>query len=120
MGLLHIWNRNLKKLVKIWLKESMLNKTLQKKWLPEKIVEQKRQLEKESPIEWEKSRKNAKKDQKIVRIMKQQPITLYTCNANHITNKMPTVVHTTHKENLDVIHITEAWLKQKLADGLKR
>ena len=29
-------------------KEPMLNKTLQKKWLPKKTVEQKRQLEKES------------------------------------------------------------------------
>ena len=40
--------------------------------------------------------------------MKQQPITLYTRNADHITNKMPTVAHTTYEDNLDVIHITEA------------
>ena len=108
----------------------MLNKTLQKKWLPEKTVKQKRQMEKESearaknklkqgPVERGKSRKKAKKIINIVRIMEQQPITLYTWNANHITNKIPTVVHTTHKENLDVIHITEAGLKQKLPDIMK-
>ena len=51
--------------------------------------------------------------------MKQQPITLYTCNANHITNKMPTVAHTTYEDNLNVIHITEAGLQQKLPDALK-
>ena len=43
--------------------------------------------------------------------MKQQPTTNNKCNENHIKNKMPTVVHMTHKENLDVIHITEAGFK---------
>ena len=94
----------------------MLNKNLQKKWLPEKTVEQKRQLEKESiaraenklkqnPIEKEKARKKAKRDQKIVRIMKQQPITFYSCSANHITSKMPTLAHATYAHNYDVIHM---------------
>ena len=61
--------------------------------------------------------KDPENGQKIVRMMRQQPITLYTCNANHITNKMPTM--TTCKENLDVIHITEAGLKQKFPDVMK-
>ena len=101
-------------------KEPMLNKTLQKRWQPQKTVEQKRQLEKESemiaknkleqgPAEREKSRKKYKQ---IVRLMKQVPLTFYTCNANHITNKMPTLAHDATKERLDVIHITDAGLKQ--------
>ena len=86
-------------------KEPLLNKNLQKIW--QKTVEQKRQLEKESitraknklkqnPIEKEKARKNAKRDRQIVRLMKQPPVTFYSCNANHITNKMPTLAHATY------------------------
>ena len=52
-----------------------------------------------------------------MRIMKQQPITLYTCNANNVTNRMPTVMQKTCKENLDVFYITEAG--QKLPDVMK-
>ena len=54
-----------------------------------------------------------------MRKMRQIPVTFYTCNANHITNKMPTVAQTTYEDNLNVIHITEAGLQQKLPDALK-
>ena len=104
----------------------MLNKTLQKKWLPEKTVKQNRQLKKESenklkqgPAERERSRKKAKQDQKIVRIKKQQPITSYTCKANHITNKMSSLAHTIYENSYDVIHITESGLQKKLPDIMK-
>ena len=66
---------------------------------------------KQGPVEREKSRKKDEKGPK--RLMKQVPVTFYSCNANHITNKMPTLVHDTLKERLDVIHITEAGLKQQ-------
>ena len=110
-------------------KEPILNKTLQNKWLPQRTVAQKIQLKKESemraknklkegPVERERARKKEKKDQKIVRVMKQVPINFYTCNANHITNKMPTLAHDAMKERLDVIHITEAGLKQQIPAGM--
>ena len=38
---------------------------------------------KQNPIEREKVRKKAKRDQQIVRIMIQQPITCYSCYASH-------------------------------------
>ena len=47
------------------------------------------------------------------------PVTFNSCNANHITNKMPTLVLDTLKERLDVIHITEAGLKQQLLAVIK-
>ena len=104
--------------------ESMLNKTLQKKWQPQKTVAQQLQLEKESEmkakdrlkqgLERERAQKRGKKDQKLVRVMKKVPMTFYTCNANHITNKMATLAHDTMIQRLDVIHITEAGLKQQL------
>ena len=103
-------------------KEPRLNKGLQKKWLPQKTVAHKQQLEKENemkarnrlmegPSERAKARKRDKKDQKIVRVMKKVPMTFYTCNANHITNKMPILAHDAAKHKFDVIHITEAGLK---------
>ena len=90
-------------------KEPMLNKTLQKKWQPQKTVVQERLLEKESemraknnlkqgPVERGKSRKKERKDQKIVRLMKRVPITFYIGNANYITNQMPTLAHNAMKE----------------------
>ena len=66
-----------------------------------------------------KSQKKGKKGPKIVRIMKQQPITFYSCNANHITNKMPTLAHATNALNYDVIHITEAGLQKKQPNIMK-
>ena len=45
-------------------------------------------------------------------------MTFYTCNANHITNKMPTLAHDAMKQKLDVIHITEAGLQQQLPTGM--
>ena len=62
--------------------------------------------------------KKGKKHEKIVRVMKKVPMTFYTCNANHITNKMPTLAHDAMKERLDVMHITEAGLKQQLPTGM--
>ena len=50
--------------------------------------------------------------------MKKVPMTFYTCNANHITNNMTTLAHDTMKHKLDVIHITEAGLKQQLPTGM--
>ena len=46
-------------------------------------------------------------------MMRQVPVTFYSCNANHITNKMPTQAHATYAHNYDVIHITEAGLQKK-------
>ena len=111
-------------------KEPLLNKNLQRKWLPAKTVEQKRQLEKESiaraqnklkqnSIEKERDRKKSKKGPKIVKIMKQQPVTFYSCNGNHITNKMPTLAHATYENNYDIVHITEAGLQKKQPDIMK-
>ena len=47
----------------------------------------------EGPEERAKTRKKERKDQKIVRVVKKVPITFYTCNASHITNKMPILAH---------------------------
>ena len=81
-------------------KEPRLNKGLQKKWLFEKTITHKKENEMktrnrlmEGPSERAKARKRDKKDQKIVRVMKKVPMRFYTCNANHITNKMSILAH---------------------------
>ena len=51
--------------------------------------------------------------------MRRQPVSFYTVNANHVTNKMASVAHTTYINNYDVVHITEAGLGKKLPDTLK-
>ena len=48
--------------------------------------------------------------------MRRQPVSFYTVNANHVTNKM--CVHTAYKNNYDVVHITEAGLGKILPDTL--
>ena len=50
--------------------------------------------------------------------MKKVPITFYTCNANHITNKMPILAHDVAKHKIDVIHITEAGIREKEPTGM--
>ena len=72
----------------------------------------------EGPSERAKARKRDKKDQKIVRVMKKVPMTFYTCNANHITNWMPILAHDVAKHKFDVIHITEAGLKERVPTGM--
>ena len=56
--------------------------------------------------------KKTKRDKKIVRIMKQQLVTFYSCNAIHITNKMQTLAHATYAHNYDVINRTDAGLQK--------
>ena len=51
--------------------------------------------------------------------MRKQPVSFHTVNANHVTNKMASVVHATYKNNYDVVAITEAGLGKKLSDTLK-
>ena len=50
--------------------------------------------------------------------MKTIPITFYTCNTNHITNKMPILAHDMGKHKLDVVHNTEAGLLKKDPTGM--
>ena len=68
-------------------KEPLLNRNLQRKWLPEKTVEQKQQNAKQSITraintlkqdskEGERARKKSKKDQKIVSIMRRKQVPL--------------------------------------------
>ena len=45
-------------------------------------------------------------------------MTFYTCNANHITNKIPILAHDVAKHKFDVIHITEAGLKEQVPTGM--
>ena len=72
----------------------------------------------EGPEERAKTRKKERKDQKIVRVVKKVPITFYTCNASHITNKMPILAHDVGKHKFDVVHITEAGLLKKEPTGM--
>ena len=57
----------------------------------------------EGPLERAKTRKREKRDQKIGRVMKKVIMTFYTCNANHITNKMPILAHDLAKHMFEVI-----------------
>ena len=50
--------------------------------------------------------------------MRRQPVSFYTVKANHITNKISGVEHTTYKNNYVVVHITEAGLGKQLPDTL--
>ena len=72
----------------------------------------------EGPSERAKNRKREKKEQNIVRVKKKVPITFYTCNANHITNKMPILAQNVAKHKFDIIHITEAGLKGQEPTGM--
>ena len=42
-----------------------------------------------------------------------------TVNANHLSNKMTSLQHTTYSRNLDVVHITEAGLGKKIPETMK-
>ena len=91
-------------------KEPRLNKGLKKMKTRNRLME--------GPSERAKARKRDKKDQKIVSVMEKVPMTFYTCNANHITNKMPILAHDVAKHKFDVIHITEAGLKEQVPTGM--
>ena len=53
-----------------------------------------------------------------MRVVKKVPITFYSCNASHITNKMPILAHDVGKHKFDVVHITEAGLLKKDPTGM--
>ena len=53
-----------------------------------------------------------------MRVVKKVPITFYTCNASHITNKMPILAHDLGKHKFDVVHITDAGLLKKEPTGI--
>ena len=76
-------------------KEPWLDTRLTDKWMPEKTVAQKKQLKKErqksdikllgeGPAEREKRRKK-EKDEKVMRVLKDVRVTVYTCNARRLT-----------------------------------
>ena len=46
-------------------------------------------------------------------------MTFLSVNANHLSNKMTSLMHTTYSRNLDVVHITEAGLGTKLPQEIK-
>ena len=53
-----------------------------------------------------------------MRVMKKVTITFYTCNANHITNKMPILAQDVGNHKFNVIHITEPGLLEKEPTGM--
>ena len=107
-------------------KEPKLNWRLQKEWLPAKTFAHKQQLAKESEIMARKTilegpeerAKTRKKRPENSEGYEEVPITFYTCNTSHITNKMPILAHDVGKHKFDVVHITEAGLLKKEPTGM--
>ena len=53
-----------------------------------------------------------------MRVVKKVLITFDTCNASHITNKMPILAHDVGKHKFDVIYLSEAVLLKKDPTGM--
>ena len=109
-------------------KEPWLDTRLTDKWMPVKTSVQKKQLKKErqksdikilgeGPVEREKRRKK-EKDEKIMRVLKDVRVTVYTCNARRLSNKMGVLASDAQSLKLDVIHISEAGVGPEKAMGL--
>ena len=71
------------------------------------------------PKERGKSRQNARKDQKVVRVMMRQKVTLYSVNANRLRNKMMSIQDTSYNRNHNIVYITEAGLGTHAAPEMK-
>merc|ERR1711892_732321 len=109
-------------------KEPWLDTRLTDKWMPEKTPVQKKQLKKErqksdikilgeDPIEREKRRKQ-EKEEKIMRVVKNVPVKVYTCNARNAKNKMGVIPSDGQTMKIDVLHISEAGVGPEKASGL--
>merc|ERR1711892_827696 len=99
-------------------KEPWLDLRLTEKWLPQRTSVQKELLKDErqkgaikilgeDPIEREKRRKQLNQE-KIMRVIKNVPVKVYTCNARNANEKMEVVASDGQKFKTDVIHLGEA------------
>merc|ERR1711892_540001 len=99
-------------------KEPWLDLRLTDKWLPKRTSVQKELLKDErqkgaikilgeDPIEREKRRKQLNQE-KIMRVIKNVPVKIYTCNARNANEKMEVVASDGQKFKTDVIHLGEA------------
>ena len=111
-------------------KEPLLNRKLQRKWLPAKSVAQKIQNQNQSlaraentlklgPKERERAWKLSKKDPKMVRVMKEKIGKIYSVNAKHLPNKMLTLKNTSYNRDLDFVQTTEAGLGTNEPEEMK-
>ena len=109
-------------------KEPWLDTKLTDKWMPEKTVAQKEQQKKErkkmdiqilgeGPAEREKRRRK-EKDIKVMRVLKDYRVTVYTCKAGRLSNKMAVLAHDAQAMKLHVIHISEAGVGPEKPMGL--